>query len=145
NAFHAMAPRGGELTLRAERECVGSECADAPPPGPYLALRFEDTGSGIPPEDLPHLFQPFFTTQGSGTGLGLFSCQRSAADHGGSLEAANRPEGGACFTLRLPVAEKNGAPEPPASRRSRHRAPRGEERPSPSTRRRAPGTGAQPP
>jgi signal transduction histidine kinase len=90
NAFHAMAPQGGELTVRAER--VGSQ----------LALHFEDMGSGIPPEHLPHLFQAFFTTKTSGTGLGLFSCQRIAADHGGSLEAANRPEGGARFTVWLP-------------------------------------------
>jgi two-component system, NtrC family, sensor kinase len=100
NAFHAMAPRGGELTMRAERE------------GPRLALRFEDTGSGIPPEHLPHLFQPFFTTKTSGTGLGLFSCQRIAADHGGALEAANRSEGGACFTLWLPCGQPPGVSPP---------------------------------
>jgi PAS domain S-box-containing protein len=101
NAFHAMAPRGGVLTLRAERM------------GCRLAIHFEDTGSGIPPEHLPHLFQAFFTTKASGTGLGLFSCQRIAADHGGSLEAANRAEGGARFTLLLPVDDPNGRTEQP--------------------------------
>lgn len=92
NAFHAMAPGGGAWRVRAERV------------GDRLAFRCEDTGRGIPPEHLPRLFEPFFTTKASGTGLGLFSCQRIAADHGGVLEAANRPEGGACFTLWLPQA-----------------------------------------
>jgi signal transduction histidine kinase len=90
NAFHAMAPVGGVWSIRTERK-------DA-----RLAFRCEDTGRGIPPENLARLFEPFFTTKSSGTGLGLFSCQRIAADHGGELSAENRAQGGACFTLWLP-------------------------------------------
>jgi len=92
NAFQAMAPNGGVLTIIAEQE------------GDRLALRFMDTGGGIPPEHLPRLFQPFFTTKPSGTGLGLFSCRHIIVDHGGDIEATNVP-GGACFTVRLPIVE----------------------------------------
>jgi C4-dicarboxylate-specific signal transduction histidine kinase len=54
---------------------------------------------------LPRLFEPFFSTREGGLGLGLSLCETLASGMGGSLSAANRPEGGAVFSLRLPLAE----------------------------------------
>jgi two-component system sensor histidine kinase PhcS len=85
--------------------------------GPRVALRvhaqdervrvvLEDNGPGFPPEHLPRLFTPFFTTkaQGKGTGLGLALSREYVEAFGGSLRAENRPEGGARFTVELPLA-----------------------------------------
>ena len=75
-----------------------------------IALRVADSGPGIAEENLPHVFEPFFTTKevGKGTGLGLSISYGIAEALGGSLRAANSPDGGAEFTLRLRCA----APDP---------------------------------
>jgi signal transduction histidine kinase len=67
-----------------------------------VELAVEDEGPGIPPDNLERLFDPFFSTSG-GTGLGLSVSLGIARAHGGTLAAANRPGGGARFTLHLPV------------------------------------------
>ena len=66
---------------------------------------FQDDGPGIAPENLPHIFDPFFTTKrpGRGTGLGLSICKTVLREHGGNIEAASAPGGGAVFTLTLPA------------------------------------------
>ena len=67
---------------------------------------FQDDGPGIAPENLEHIFDPFFTTKrpGRGTGLGLSICKTVLREHGGNIEAATAPDGGAVFTITLPVA-----------------------------------------
>jgi two-component system sensor histidine kinase HydH len=65
-----------------------------------------DNGAGIAPEALPKLFLPFFTTKANGTGLGLAIVQKILLQHGGRIEAHNRPEGGAEFILSLPVTRQ---------------------------------------
>jgi signal transduction histidine kinase len=62
-----------------------------------------DTGPGIPAELLPKLFSPFVTSKpvGKGTGLGLAVCYGIVKMHGGSIQAVNLPEGGACFTIKI--------------------------------------------
>jgi signal transduction histidine kinase len=69
------------------------------------AVRVRDHGPGIPPHYLPHVFDPFFTTRApEASGLGLSLSFDLARQHGGRLDAANHPEGGAVFTLWLPLA-----------------------------------------
>jgi signal transduction histidine kinase len=79
-----------------------------------------DHGPGIRPEDLPRIFEPFFSTRGS-TGLGLSVCQAIALAHGGNITAENREEGGACFRVEIPL-DAPGVPvadeaQAPAGRR----------------------------
>jgi two-component system NtrC family sensor kinase len=67
---------------------------------------FQDDGPGIASENLEHIFDPFFTTRrpGRGTGLGLSICKTVLREHGGNIEAASAPGGGAVFTITLPLA-----------------------------------------
>ncbi len=69
-------------------------------------VSFHDDGPGIPKENLPSIFDPFYTTKrpGRGTGLGLSICKSVMKEHNGSVEAANSPEGGAVFTVTLPLS-----------------------------------------
>ena len=71
-------------------------------------VEIRDFGNGIPEEDLVRVFDPFFTTKpvGKGTGLGLYISYNIAEEHGGSLQVKNHAEGGAVFTLTLPLSSK---------------------------------------
>lgn len=91
NAIQAMEDRGGTLTVT-----VGAEEDE-------VSISLADTGPGIAPENLPHLFQPFFSTKESGTGMGLFSCRRIIEDeHGGVIEVESEAGKGTTFTVHLP-------------------------------------------
>lgn len=93
NAADAM-PAGGTITVHTAVE------------GGLARLAVRDTGDGIAPEHLPHIFAPFFTTKdpGCGTGLGLSVSAQIAADHGGRITAESRSGEGATFRLELPAA-----------------------------------------
>lgn len=73
--------------------------------GRWVELEVADSGPGIPPEVLPHLFEPFYTTkpEGEGTGLGLAICHGIIQSHHGSIRGRNRPSGGAAFVIELPL------------------------------------------
>jgi two-component system NtrC family sensor kinase len=96
NAIDAM-PDGGTLTFRAFAEPR------------RVAIEVEDTGVGIPTEDLPKVFEPFFTTKevGKGTGLGLAVCYGIITDHGGRLGVRSNVGKGTTFTIYLPLAQKS--------------------------------------
>jgi two-component system, NtrC family, sensor histidine kinase HydH len=96
NALDVM-PTGGVL-----------EVAIDPPVRGHVEVRVCDTGPGISAEMLPRLFRPFLSSKETGIGLGLVISRRIAEGHGGSLHASNRPEGGACFVLRLQFAVTGG-------------------------------------
>ena len=68
-----------------------------------ITLKILDNGPGIPPELMERIFSPFATNKPHGTGIGLYLSARILEEHGGSITASNRPEGGACFTLQLPA------------------------------------------
>jgi signal transduction histidine kinase len=93
NALDAM-PQGGVLEVG-----IGT------PDRGQVELHVRDTGAGISPELLPRLFKPFVSGKETGLGLGLVISRRIAEGHGGTLHAVNRPEGGACFVLRLPTSK----------------------------------------
>jgi two-component system NtrC family sensor kinase len=95
NAIDAM-PDGGKLTFRAFAEAR------------RLAIEIEDTGVGIPTEDMSKVFEPFFTTKevGKGTGLGLAVCYGIITDHGGRLSVRSNVGKGSTFTIFLPITGK---------------------------------------
>jgi two-component system NtrC family sensor kinase len=70
-----------------------------------VAIVVQDDGPGIPPEILPNIFDPFYTTKrpGRGTGLGLSICKAILREHSGNIEASSGPGGGAIFTVTLPM------------------------------------------
>ena len=71
----------------------------------YVDVRVADTGSGISPEQMAKIFDPYFTTkQGkSGTGLGLYITKKVVEDHNGSIKVDSTPDVGTTFTIRLPL------------------------------------------
>jgi two-component system, NtrC family, sensor histidine kinase HydH len=96
NGVQAM-PAGGKLTISTSLRKGGRRG------GPWLEVRFRDTGVGIAQADLKNLFIPFFTTKDKGTGLGLPISQRIIENHGGTIEVRSRPGVGSTFTVILPV------------------------------------------
>jgi len=100
NAIDAM-PEGGALTVEAR---LG---AAAPGTPGEAIVSVADTGFGIGPEDLPKIFQPFFTAKKkTGLGLGLSICQRIIKNHGGRIEVESRPAQGTTFRIYLPLEER---------------------------------------
>ena len=80
-------------------------------PAGMAVLRVSDTGKGIEPQYLGRVFDPFFSLKpvGEGTGLGLSIAFGIVGKHNGTLEVQSQPGQGACFTVRLPLAERHGA------------------------------------
>jgi signal transduction histidine kinase len=101
NAQHALRESRGPRSI----EIVGTA------EGGHAVIEVYDRGPGIPPAVLPRLFKPFFTTKPEGTGLGLTISGAIIRDHGGTLTADNRPEGGAVFRIRLPLAASQSPPD----------------------------------
>ncbi len=97
NALQVMTDGG---TLRISTEIV----IDASKMPNRLQIKFTDSGSGIPSELLPTIFDPFITGHLDGTGLGLSIAHRIINNHGGWIDAVNNPDRGATFTISLPVS-----------------------------------------
>lgn len=104
NAKNSM-PGGGRARVTTRLAADGEKPPEGLPPG-CVVLEVLDEGGGIREEDLPRIFEPFFSTRpaGKGTGLGLHIARSAAREAGGELVAANRPEGGAVFRMFLPPA-----------------------------------------
>lgn len=100
-------PPGGQVTLRAAAAARG------------MVLQVDDTGPGIGPKHLPHLFERFYRADAArdrahgGSGIGLTIAKALAEAHGGTLTAASPPGGGATFTLILPTATGRSDPARP--------------------------------
>jgi signal transduction histidine kinase len=93
NALQAVAQRG-----RVE---VRARAADD-----RLVIEVCDSGPGLPAEKLSTIFEPYYTTKPDGSGIGLWIAQQIITAHGGAIEAANGPQSGAVFTVRLPLPPK---------------------------------------
>jgi signal transduction histidine kinase len=90
NAAEAMA-HGGDLSIAAY------------PQGKQLIIKVADTGRGIPPEHLPQVFDPFFTSHTQGSGLGLTTVQRIVTEHNGVVSVKSTPGEGTEFQIQLPL------------------------------------------
>jgi len=100
NALDAVRGGGG-VSVALER-------AELRPAGGAVArIKFADTGGGMSAERMAHLFEPFYTTKESGTGIGLFLAERIVRNHGGQLDAESREGGGTVFTVTLPCEADN--------------------------------------
>ncbi|MDP3177169.1 MAG: ATP-binding protein [Spirochaetaceae bacterium] len=93
NAIAAM-PGGGRLGLAVERK------------DDDILISVNDSGVGIPEEDLPKIFEPYFTTKENGTGLGLTITFKIVKEHRGEIAVKSRPGQGSTFTVSLPVPQK---------------------------------------
>ncbi len=98
NAIQAMSG-GGSIRINASRT-----------PDKYVKISVQDTGVGIKPEDLEHIFEPFYTTKavGRGTGLGLSVTYALIKKHGGYVEVQSQVKSGTMFTIYLPVPDTGG-------------------------------------
>jgi PAS domain S-box-containing protein len=119
NARDAM-PKGGTLILATKNVTVTAAQAAAHPhvkPGPYVCLSVRDTGTGIPEEQLPLIFQPFFTTKspGHGTGLGLSTSHTIVQNHGGFMTVDSVVGRGTEFKVFLPALAEAGMEAKPAA------------------------------
>ena len=90
NSMESM-PQGGRLT-------VSSEAVDG-----LVRVRISDTGRGIDPDSLDHIFDPFFSTRENATGLGLSLTQQIVSEHGGHIRCESRPGQGTAFVVELPT------------------------------------------
>jgi signal transduction histidine kinase len=89
---------------QAERRVVIETTTETSERRPWVVISISDPGPGIAAPDLQKIFIPFFTTKSKGHGIGLALAHRVITEHGGTLTAANNPDHGATFSLRLPVS-----------------------------------------
>ncbi|MCF8032471.1 MAG: PAS domain S-box protein [Desulfarculaceae bacterium] len=108
NARDAM-PQGGRLQISTDNADLTEEFCRTHPgvePGEYVLLRVQDNGLGMDRETVRHVFEPFYTTKGpgTGTGLGLFTVYGIVESHGGYINCDSTPGQGSEFTIYLPAA-----------------------------------------
>jgi PAS domain S-box-containing protein len=114
NARDAM-PKGGDLILFTENVTISPEQAEVirgGKPGDYLCITVSDTGTGIAPENLEKIFQPFFSTKAAdkGTGLGLSTCQSIINSHHGFINVVSQTGVGTEFKVYLPATDVKAPP-----------------------------------
>ena len=109
NAREAM-PKGGQITLRASNLVLDPSSAVALPPGEYVQIEVSDQGTGIAPEVLSKIFDPYFSTKMRGTqkgmGLGLTICHSVVKRHGGAITVASSPAG-TTFRVYVPALARH--------------------------------------
>jgi PAS domain S-box-containing protein len=113
NAAEAQ-PGGGEIEVGTESRCLEQPVQgfEIVPPGEYVVLKVRDKGTGIPKEDMPRIFEPFYTKKvmgRSGTGLGMAVVWGTVRDHKGFIDIESEIGRGALFELYFPITRK----EPP--------------------------------
>lgn len=116
NAYHAMEENGGVLSVTMKTTFIGSdekELLFLISPGEYIELTVSDTGSGIGPDIIGKIFDPYFTTKetGKGTGLGLAIIHGIMSDYGGAITVESKLGKGSTFHVYFPVVENETLPE----------------------------------
>lgn len=114
NAALAM-PEGGSIRCDIEHFEIHQPrrlSHAAIPPGDYVVIAISDEGHGIPAVVMPRLFDPFFTTRQTGTGLGLSTAWEIVQQHGGSIDVRSEAGSGSRFAIWLPFADKERTPAP---------------------------------
>ncbi|MDP8276450.1 MAG: response regulator [Candidatus Euphemobacter frigidus] len=104
NADQAM-PQGGVITVSAENIEVDGKAGLPLPQGSYVRITFKDTGIGIKEENLPKIFDPYFTTKARGRGLGLAGSYSIVKNHGGLLTVESKLGKGTTFVVYLSASE----------------------------------------
>ncbi len=112
NAMQAM-PEGGHISITAGNAEVGPDGRENLPPGRYVRVVITDRGVGIPPEAMARIFDPYFTTKQTGSGLGLATAYSIVKHHGGSITAQSSPGRGAAFTILIPASDQREEAERP--------------------------------
>jgi PAS domain S-box-containing protein len=107
NAKDAM-PCGGQVDITVSSHREEANGPHGLRPGDYIMVEVRDTGTGIPPEILPKIFEPYFTTKSNGFGIGLSVVYATIARHNGTIEVTSHVGEGTAFRIYLPVAQ--GAP-----------------------------------
>ncbi|MBN1161546.1 MAG: GHKL domain-containing protein [Dehalococcoidales bacterium] len=95
NAVQAMNGKAGEVNISTETD------------EDYVAVIFQDTGCGIPEENLEKIFEPLFTTKPKGIGLGLAISKRLVEQNGGKIDVASQEGKGTTFTVKLPIEQRS--------------------------------------
>ena len=113
NAVQAM-PDGGRLVLEADNSMLGDNEVPSLPAGRYVRIIVRDTGCGIPASVLPNIFDPYFTTKESGSGLGLATVYAIIRKHDGAITVDSTPDVGTTFTIYLPASLDPIRPQPAA-------------------------------
>ncbi|MBL9215462.1 MAG: PAS domain-containing protein [Opitutaceae bacterium] len=115
NSIQAMPTGQGQVWLTANNVDLAEGQIAPLPAGTYVSFEVRDNGSGIPPEHLERIFQPFFTTKKTGTGLGLATVLSIVKRHQGQMGVISEIGQGTTFTVFLPLADK---PEEVEARRA---------------------------
>jgi PAS domain S-box-containing protein len=119
NAREAMA-NGGVVKLRAQNVILGPGSGQAVPPGEYVHIEVADQGSGIPPEVMPKIFDPYFSTkvrgEQKGMGLGLTICHSVVLKHRGAITVESRTTMGTVFHVYLPAMHRLSTAAQPIGR-----------------------------
>ncbi|MEW6078487.1 MAG: PAS domain S-box protein [Thermodesulfobacteriota bacterium] len=108
NACQAM-PEGGTVTITTANAIIKDDTALPLSPGRYVKIVVEDQGMGIAPEDLPRIFDPYFSTKEKGTGLGLATTFSIIKRHGGHITVRSALQNGTAFTLFLAACSEKHA------------------------------------
>ena len=103
NATQAM-PGGGTIEVKLENVELTAGFLPPLPAGPYVKLSLKDHGEGIQPENLPRIFEPYFTTKKGGSGLGLATAYSVVRKHEGQIRVESTPGAGTTFLIYLPAS-----------------------------------------
>lgn len=105
NAMHAM-PEGGNIFLKAKNITLPEDNAYKLKAGKYAEIQIQDTGTGIPSNILPKIFEPFYTTKKKGNGLGLATSRSIINKHNGHITVKTTPGEGTVFFIYIPASDK---------------------------------------